>query len=192
MKRIFGLLAGCGFVLSILSVVALGDTFGSDWPYAMLPLPLVCVGIYLLVKRDRVALSPQGQAAKEALANAALQPESEGAAIPLTTKIESVNAPSADDWPFNERWWIRYLIALGFFGLGYYFIFEMQAKLGWIMGALCWFGAAGLMREIFLVALAAGALVLGAWAIAAGVAALPVSAAVIIGALIIAAAVKSR
>jgi hypothetical protein len=85
---------------------------------------------------------------------------------------------------FEERWYVRYPIALLILW-GAWYIFEKKPNAWWV-AAIAAFAALYYARELALFALSIGLL----YALFQGIAALPVSVAIIIGAIIIASALK--
>jgi hypothetical protein len=175
------LFAGFVFFLTALIVLLVSDTPSRLWPAVLPPLLLIGFGSYIVIRKTRTVLTPNGLAAQESI--------NKSAAVPPPSNV-GVMTNDGDDWLITAKWWVRYPMAIGLAAVGWYFAFGLEKKWGWVIAVLFWFGAAGLMREVFLFALGAGLLVLIVWVLGVGIAALPISAAIIIGAVIIAVAVK--
>lgn len=180
-EAVLWLFAGFVFCPTVLIGLLASDKLTQFWPAILPPLLLIGFGSYKVIRKTRTVLTENGLAAQESI--------NKSAAVPPPADVGVTNNDE-DDWLYTAKWWVRYPLALGMVALGWYFASGLELKLGWIMTVLCWFVAAGLMREVFLFTLGAGVLVLIVWALGIGIAALPVSAAIIIGAVIIAVAVK--
>lgn len=188
-EAILWLFAGFAFASMPIFELTFTSEIGNFWGVGLLSTCLLAYGSYLLLKPDRHLLTAAGRAAKET--DEKLQ-AGLNSLPPQTSHDTSEKQPIADNWPFDERWWIRYPIALCVSWLGYFCAFEWTHKLNLIAAAFLWFIAAALAREVLLWTIGFGVLALVVWGLWAGIASLPISLAIVLGAMIIAFAINNR